>query len=101
VADCERRALRGDADDPGQVGDRARAAHHELACQPDLRHRHVKLGQPVVEGPPEHQVGTPDQVADAVAGPGVRGRLARQGLPGLSLGHGEEVIIRSLENKYL
>jgi hypothetical protein len=54
VSDRERRALRGNADEPGQVGDRSGAAHHELARQPDLRHRHVKLSQAVVEGAPEH-----------------------------------------------
>ena len=103
MTDGERGALRGDADDPCQVGDRAGTARHELAGQADLRHRDVELGEPVVESAPEHQVSTPDQVADAIAGPGVRGRLrrARQGLPGLSVGHGQESTTLRTENKYL
>jgi hypothetical protein len=92
VGDGERRALGRHADDPGQVGDGPRAAHHQLAGQADLRHGHVKFGQTVVKRAPEHQVGTPDQVADAVARPGVRGSIGRQGLPGQSVGHGQEGI---------
>jgi hypothetical protein len=103
MADGERGALRGDANDPGQVGDRPGTARHELAGQPDLRHRDVELGEAVVESAPEHQVSAPDQVADAIAGPGVRGHLrrARQGLPGLSVGHGQESTTLRFKNKYL